>query len=606
MSSGVSGRGGATRHPQPMWCEPALAHGSSYGHPGARGAAGPSPAVAFREMERGPALAPELDNDQAAAAAMLMRASRKGVVEEPRRHHNGGGGGGGFMKRMFERRSNDGGKALATTDNSAVIISAPIAPQKAVKTTAAAAAAAAAPLPPGYSPYILPRGPAPPRPSRPPIELSPAPLPQYVPASLAAAAAAKAAAQARPETGVVIRPENLGTAAQALGSNPVRAPELVRARKTYNRKTAFVGVPYSGGRLGGDSGSGSSSGSGCGSGSGSGNGAILEMHPGGRRTQHKEESLGQLRRQPQPQPQPPRRRQADGSGDGGDGVRGAEARAARRGGMVIDPASSLMTSFPEPAFGAAAAAAVVRGAREEQNKVIKAEVIKQRKQQQKALPPPPPPPPSPQSQPQPQPQPQPPTGIPQIVVTEPAEPAPPRVVAAKGQQLTADYQFRRLLRAERARARQVAEMWAPIGELLAAASDGAVEDASDVEALEGVLGQLADDSARYRALLPALDLLARDRRIGGGAAAAVGGGVGVGAGGKGAGEAVAAEAAGKGGIGGGDYDCDALARGLCDVLEVRNRAVAAAAHHKKKAKALEQRLGELAVTAAAAAAAADE
>ncbi|KAK7751841.1 hypothetical protein SLS62_006142 [Diatrype stigma] len=524
-----NGTRGSTRpsraqHLPARWEEPAaLAHGSPspyYGRPGAKTARGPNPTAVYRDMERGPALAPELDNSRDAAS--MMRSNRRAAEEQPPKRS----GGGGLMRRMFERRDDSGKPPSATTTRPR--ISAPSAPQKAEKVM----------MPPGFA-YTVPagatssgngntlkaRGPPPPRPTRPPVELSPAPplaevplVPSSsngIPPELAALKTAAMAARVQAATPVVIRPERLGTAAEALRSNPVHAPGLLQARKVYNRQTSVVG------------------------GGGSGGDGVVEMHPG-RNVQRDRETL-----------ELPVSPEGGRDDDDDNDVVVASTKASRRCGMIFDTASLSLTSFPEPVFSPEVTAAdsdddhhqrqqQSEGEDEvEPNPKAKAdaaavadEVLVQPAQQplQKGGAAP----------------------VPAVVLTPPWEPARQTV-----DHLTADYPYKRQLRRERAEMRAAMARWEPVGEMLCEASGGAVDDPADAAALAGVLGRLADDSARYCALRPTLDLLARDRRV-------------------------SAE------------DPDALARGIVDVLNVRNEAVVAAAHHKKKARALERKLEALA------------
>lgn len=479
-------------------------------------------------MERGPALAPELDNRRDAPASTMMRSARSRAAEEPQPKRSGGGG---LMRRMFERRDDSGSKPPGFTTTTRPRISAPSAPLKAEKVM----------MPPGFA-YTLPagatsgssldaRGPPPPRPTRPPVELSPAPPLAGVPMpgsgsgispELAALKAAAVAARAQASKPVVIRPERLGTAAQALRSHPVRAPDLLMARKAYNRKTSVVAMPTSHGSDGVSGGS-----------------CVMEMHPD-RSVQSDREAL-----------ELPVPLGGGGRDDADNDV--MSTKASRRCGMVFDTAPLSLTSFPEPVFSPEATAAdsgdddhhdhqQQRG--EGESKVEaepKPEAISVVAVEEEEVLVPAAQPLSSRG-----------AVVPAVVLTPPREPARTTV-----DHLTADYPYKRQLRRERAEMRAAIARWEPVGELLCGASGGAVDDPADPEALAGVLEQLADDSARYCALRPTLDLLARDRRVS-------------------------------------VEDPDALAQGIVDVLNVRNQAVAAAAHHKKKARALERRLEALA------------
>ncbi|RYP58145.1 hypothetical protein DL769_009080 [Monosporascus sp. CRB-8-3] len=456
VHSGANGQRLSTAPPQhlpPRWDEPTLAYGSPYGRSGAAR----SSTRVYQEMERGPARVPELDNKL--EGLMRMR-------EEESPHKRG-------FKKWFDKR--DHGK---TSNGGRPMIS---APQRVEKV-----------LTPVF-PYTAVGGRAPPpRPNRPPFELSPA-------------APANAAAQEMP---VVIKPENLGTAAQALRSNPVSTPELLSARKSYNRKRAVVEMR-------------------------SGQVAEMSLWHGAQQSIMPIELPAEL---PLPvelsaEPVVATRHQADD-----------EVKTARRLGMVISPDSAAaLTSFPEPAFddhhGAEAQRGDVESSREDAGsnsepeasdaaEEEEAEAVAPKTEENRPM------------------------GVPQIVITEPSDVGPTK---PDTDLLTPDYLYKRLLKAEKKRAVRLANALEPLALLLAEA--GGV-GTYDFRAQEQVLQQLVQDSARYQAVRPALDVLAHDRRVD-------------------------------------PEDGQGLINGLCDVLAVRDEAKEAATHHKRKAKALEARLKQL-------------
>lgn len=519
MPSGARGSARpSSQHLPPRWNEPALAHGSPSPYFGRQGA--PTvlrsnlPATVYRTMERGPALVPELENDRD-EMAYLMRSSRTKTGED-RSTSTKRGGGGGFMKRIF-----DSGSGSSNNKNPAVVtrpkISAPSAPQKIQRV-----------LPVGFANSLAsgaaePRGPPPQRPTRPPVELSPtsprAPPPDMA-ALKAAAAAARVQTTAKP---VVIRPENLGSAADALRSHPVRAPELLSARKAYHRKTSVVSFPAHQGQ------------------------GVAEMHPG--RGFQRREDLGLPVEMPAAADDV-----ADSPVEEEEDVV-VDPKLARRRGMIFDMKS--LTSFPEPNFGDSPASSSADNDDDDNHH-----------QQQ-------------QSEPEPEPetevsymeesseseededqtddeQQQPLVlaqpkvdGIPPVVLIPAPEPARTTV-----DHLTVDYPFHKVLRQELAGARNVVAHYEELGEALCGLSGGAVDDPTDVGALLDVLEDLARRSDDYTTLSPTLDLFAHDRRVN-------------------------------------VRDTAAVARGLVQVLNTRNEAVAAATHHKKKARALEKRLAEV-------------
>ncbi|RYP89264.1 hypothetical protein DL770_004483 [Monosporascus sp. CRB-9-2] len=456
VPSGASGQRLSTAPPQhlpPRWDEPTLA----YGFPYERSGAARSSTRVYQEMERGPARVPELDNKL--EGLMRMR-------EEESPHKRG-------FKKWFDRR--DHGK---TSNSSRLGIS---APQRVEKV-----------LTPVF-PYTAIGGRAPPpRPNRPPFELSPA-------------TPANAAAQEMP---VVIKPENLGTAAQALRSNPVCAPELLSARKSYNRKRAVVEMP---------------------------SGQVAEMFPG-YGTQQSIMPIEPPAEPPLPvelpaEPVVATRRQADG-----------KVKTTHHRGMVISPGSpAALTSFPEPAFddhhGAEAQRGDVEGPSEDAGSNSEPEVSDTAEEEEaEAV--------------APKTEENAPMGIPQIVITEPSDVGPSKPDTAL---LTPDYLYKRLLKTEKKRAVRLANALEPLAVLLAEAGGVGIYDFG---AQEQVLQRLVEDSARYQAVRPALDILAHDRRVD-------------------------------------PEDGQGLINGLCDVLAVRDEAKEAATHHKRKAKALEARLKHL-------------
>ncbi|RYP74822.1 hypothetical protein DL771_002743 [Monosporascus sp. 5C6A] len=456
VPSGGSGQRLSTAPPQhlpPKWDEPTLAYGSPYGRSGAAR----SSTRVYQEMERGPARVPELDNKL--EGLMRMR-----EAESP--HKQG-------FKKWFDKRDNG-----RTSNGSRPRIS---APQRVEKV-----------LTPVF-PYTTVGGRAPPpRPNRPPFGLSPVDP-------------ANAAAQ---ETPVVIKPENLGTAAQALRSNPVSAPELLSARKSYNRKRAVVEMPW---------------------------GQVTEMLPG-HGAQQSIMPIELPAELPLPvelpaEPVVATRRQAD------DGV-----KTARRRGMVIPPESAAaLTSLPEPAFsdhhGAEAQRGDAKRSSEDAGSSSEPEVGNAAEEEEaEAV--------------GPKTEENAPMGIPQIVITEPSDIGPSK---PDKDLLTPHYLYKRLLKAEKKRAVRLANALEPLAVLLAEA--GGVET-YDFGAQEQVLQRLVEDSARYQAVRPALDILAHDRRVD-------------------------------------SEDGQGLINGLCDVLAVRDEAKEAATHHKRKAKALEVRLKQL-------------
>ncbi|RYP17308.1 hypothetical protein DL765_004599 [Monosporascus sp. GIB2] len=456
VPGGPGGRGLSTAPPQqlpPRWDEPTLAYGSPYGRSGAAR----SSTQVYQEMERGPARAPELDNKL--EGLMRMR-------EEDSPHKRG-------FKKWFDKR--DQGK---TSNGSRPTIS---APQRAEKV-----------LTPVF-PYTAVGGRAPPpRPNRPPFGLSPA-------------APANAAAQEMP---VVIKPENLGTAAQALRSNPVSAPEPLVARKSYNRKRTVVEMP---------------------------SGRVAEMFPG-HGAQQSIMPIELPAELPLPvelpaEPVVATRRQA-----------GDEVKTAPHSGMVVSPDSAAaLTSFPEPSFGdnhdAEAQRADVESATADAGSKGEPEVSNAaREEEAEAV--------------APKTEKNGPMVVPQIVITEPLDVGPSK---PDTDLLTPNDLFKRLLKAEKKRAGKLANALEPLAVLLAEA--GGV-GTYDFGAQEQVLQRLVEDSARYQAVRPALDILARDRRVD-------------------------------------PEDGQGLINGLCDVLAVRDEAKEAATHHKRKAKALEARLKQL-------------
>ncbi|RYO79533.1 hypothetical protein DL766_000280 [Monosporascus sp. MC13-8B] len=454
VPGGAGGRGLSTAPLQPLpprWDGPTLAYGSPYGRSGAAR----SSTRVYQEMERGPARVPELDNKL--EGLMRMR-------ESP--HKRG-------FKKWFDKR--DHGK---TSNGSRPTIS---APQRAEKV-----------LTPVF-PYTAVGGRAPPpRPNRPPFELSPV-------------APTNAAVQEMP---VVVKPENLGTAAQALRSNPVSAPELLIARKSYNRKRTVVEMP---------------------------SGQVAEMFPGHGAQQsimpvelHAELPL------PVELPAEPvvaTRRQA-----------GDKVKTARRRGMVVSPDSAAaLTSFSVPSFDdnhdAEAQPADVGSSRADAGSKGELEVIDAAKEEEADAV-------------VPKIEENVPMVVPQIIITEPPDAGPSK---PDTDLLTPDYLLKRLLKAEKKRAGKLADALEPLAVLLAEA--GGVET-YDFGAQEQVLQRLVEDSARYQAVRPALDILAHDRRVD-------------------------------------PEDGQGLINGLCDVLAVRDEAKEAATHHKRKAKALEARLKQL-------------
>ncbi|RYP26930.1 hypothetical protein DL768_011491 [Monosporascus sp. mg162] len=455
VPSGASGQRLSTAPPQhllPRWDEPTLAYGSPYGRSGAAR----SGTRVYQEMERGPARVPELDNKL--EGLMRMR-------DEESPHKRG-------FKKWFDKR--DHGK---TSNGSRPGIS---APQRVEKV-----------LTPVF-PYTAVGGRAPPpRPNRPAFELSPA-------------TPANAAAQGIP---VVIKSENLGTAAQALRSNPVRAPELLSARKSYNRKRAVMEMP---------------------------SGQVAEMFPG-HGVQQNIMPIELPAELPLPvelpaEPVIANRRQADD-----------EVKTARRRGMVTSSDSAAaLTSFPEPAFddqhGAEAQRGDVESSSEDAGSNSEPEISEAAEEEAEAV--------APKTEENAL------MGVPQIVITEPSDVGPSKPDTAL---LTPDYLYKRLLKAEKKRAVRLANALEPLAVLLAEAGGVGIYDFG---AQEQVLQRLVEDSARYQAVRPALDILAHDRRVDPG-------------------------------------DGQGLINGLCDVLAVRDEAKDAATHHKRKAKALEARLKQL-------------
>ncbi|RYP02603.1 hypothetical protein DL764_005729 [Monosporascus ibericus] len=454
--SGASGQRLSTappQHLQPRWDEPTLAYGSPYGRSGAAR----SSTRVYQEMERGPARVPELDNKL--EGLMRMR-------EEESPHKRG-------FKKWFDKR--DHGR---TSNGSRPGIS---APQRVEKV-----------LTPVF-PYAVVGGrPPPSRPNRPPFELPPA-TPE------------NAAAQ---EMHMVIKPENLGTAAQALRSNPVSAPELLSARKSYNRKRAVLEMP---------------------------SGQVAEMLPG-HGVQQSIMPIELPAGLPLPvelpaEPVVATRRQVDD-----------KFKMARRRWVVISPDSAAaLTSFPEPAFddhhGAEAQYGDVESSGEDagsNNESEVSEAVEEEEAEAVVL----------------ETEENKPMGVPQIVITEPSDVGPSKADTAL---LTPDYLYKRLLKTEKKQAVRLANALEPLAVLLAEAGGVGIYDFG---AQEQVLHRLVEDSARYQAVRPALDILAHDRRVD-------------------------------------PEDGQGLINGLCDVLAVRDEAKEAATHHKRKAKALETRLKQL-------------
>ena len=381
-------------------------------------------------MERGRARVPELDNER----EETMRRQPPRRSEESRR---------GLVKRLFDRGV-DGGKPPGVKRP---VISAPSAPQKVM--TAA----------PGF-PYAAGNQqarPAPPRPVRPPVELTPA----GATPEMAALRQAREAAMAIPRKPVAINRENLGTAAHALRSHPVQCAEsddgmATRARKTQNRKTAFVA-----GRQGG---------------------SILEMHAGRAATpvaaplglaggedsewESEAESTEMEEKKMEmemEQPAPLVRRNAES---------GNSARAERRRGMVID--RKPLAPFAEPAV---------------------AEAARQEREEKKA-----------EAKPQ--------QGVPTLVLTPPREATPPPVV--KTGHLTTDYPYKRLVKQAQRKAELVAMEFEPLARALCTAGGlESVEDAKPDDLLR-VLDQIIGDAEELSvARETVLDPLAKDGKLAG-------------------------------------------------------------------------------------------